>query len=137
MASIIVNNKLEVKGKLSVDRVINETKDGFIITGLFATHNYIEEIYSLSTPRFNITGIEVYRETFGSDDYDIAYHFTAKNLSLKDYMDPSLGFNVGYILLPEEEEAIEKIMYKNDHKVLGDIGEEYKDIYTRDDKEEE
>lgn len=133
MANIIVNNKLTVKGKLTVNRTINEDKTGFIISGIFATHLYHEDIKSLETNRFFISGIEVFSESYGSDDYNINYNFIAKNFKLKDIMDEG----VGYILYFDEMQEIEKEMYKNEHPVLGDIGEEYKDMCKNDDEDEE
>ena len=47
MANIIINNRIVSKGRLSVSRTLNETKDGFIITGTFASHLYYEDIKSL------------------------------------------------------------------------------------------
>lgn len=133
MANIIVNNKMTVKGKISVNRTINEEKNGFIISGIFATHLYLEDIKSLETNRFFVSGIEVYSESFGSDDYNIQYQFVAKNFKLKDIINDG----VGYILYLDEMKQIEEEMYKNEHPVLGDIGEQYKDMYNEDNDDEE
>lgn len=133
MASIIVNNKVKAKGKVSVSRSLNEEKDGFVITGAFSSHLYYEDIKTLETSRFKISGIEVYQESFGSDDFNINYYFIAKKFKLKDIMNDGIGF----ILYGEEMKMIEDEMYKNEHPVLGDIGEEYKYMFIEDDDEEE
>jgi hypothetical protein len=86
---------------------------------------YYESIKTLESERFALSGIEVYQEAFGSDDYDILYYFTAKKLQIKDHMEDGIG----YILYSDEMRMIEEEMYKNDHPILGGIGEEYKDMY--------
>ena len=72
-----------------------------------------------------MSGVEVYQESFGSDDYDILYYFTAKSLMLKDHIEDGIG----YILYSDEMRMIEEEMYKDDHPILGGIGKEYKDMY--------
>lgn len=133
MANIIVNNRIKAKGKISVSRALNEDKDDFIITGAFSSHLYYEDIKSLETSRFKISGIDVYQETFGSDDYNINYYFIAKKFVLKDIIDDGIG----HILYNEEVKMIESEMYKNEHPILGDIGEEYKDMFIKDEEEED
>lgn len=133
MATIIINNELSAKGKLSVSRAINEDKSGFIISGVFASHMYYENIISLETSRFKLSGVEVFEESFGSDDYDILYRFVAKKFALKD----AISDGVGYILYAEEMNMIEEEMYKDDHPILGSIGAQYKDMIVKDEEEED
>ena len=133
MAKIIINNRFSANGKVSVERMLNETKDGFIIAGIFASHLYYEDIKSLESNRFKISGIQVYKESFGSDDYDILYHFMAEKFILKDAMEDGIG----YILYGEEMQQIESEMYKNDHPILGGIGEQYKDMYIKEEDDED
>lgn len=125
MAKIIVNNEVRTNGKLSATRALNEEKNGFIISGVFASHLYYENIKTLESERFALSGVEVYQESFGSDDYDILYYFTAKSLMLKDHIEDGIG----YILYSDEMRMIEEEMYKDDHPILGGIGKEYKDMY--------
>lgn len=133
MAKIIINNRVSANGKLSVSRTLNEAKDGFIISGVFASHLYYEDIKTLESNRFKVSGVEVYQESFGSDDYDILYHFIAQKFILKDTMQDGIGF----ILYGEEMKMIEDEMYKNDHPVLGGIGEEYKDMFVEEGEEDD
>ena len=74
MANIKVNNELVVKGKVSITRKRTEENE-IIIYGSFMTHIYYEEINTLETERYLITGIDVYEEMYGSDDYNIIYNF--------------------------------------------------------------
>lgn len=133
MATIIINDELSAKGKLSVTRALNEEKNGFIIQGVFASHMYYESIKTLETDRFRVAGVHVYQEAFGSDDYNIMYYFTARSFQLKDIMNDG----VGYILYSEEMKMIEDEMYKNDHPILGGIGEQYKDMFIESTEEED
>lgn len=133
MARIIINNRYSANGNLSVSRTLNETKDGFIITGIFASHLYYEDIKSLESERFKVSGVNVYQESFGSDDYNILYYFIADKFISKDVMNNGIG----YILYEEEMQMIEDEMYKNDHPILGNIGEEYKDMIIKKEEENE
>lgn len=133
MANIIINNRVSANGKLSVDRMLNETKDGFIIAGVFASHLYYEDIKSLESNRFKVSGVQVYKESFGSDDYNILYHFIADKFILKDAMQDGIGF----ILYSKEMEMIENEMYKDEHPILGSIGKQYKDMYIKEDDEDD
>lgn len=133
MANIIINNRISANGKLSVDRMLNETKDGFIIAGVFASHLYYEDIKSLESNRFKVSGVQVYKESFGSDDYNILYHFIADKFILKDTMQDGIGF----ILYSKEMEMIENEMYKDEHPILGGIGEQYKDMYIKEEEDDE
>lgn len=143
MAKIIVNDSLQVNGKLSFERsLVNEpfiTSEGeekirqyFKIEGVFSTHLYFDDIEKLETNRFELIDVEVYKEVFGSDDYNILYYFTAKDLEVLGYKQNGAT----YILYGEEMKMIEDEMYKNEHPVLGDIGEEYKDMFVSDDEDE-
>lgn len=134
MAKIIIND-YEVNGHLSIKRSLipaknKDEEDRIIIEGILSTHLYFEDIKTISSPRYNLTGINVYSEQFGSDDYDIIYSFTAEDLEIKGIIKDGITC----ILYPEEMKQIEDIMYKNDHPILGNIGEEYKDIYIKEDK---
>ena len=40
MAKVIINNRINANGKVSVSRTLNEEKNGFIITGVFSSHLY-------------------------------------------------------------------------------------------------
>lgn len=124
MANIKVNNELVVKGKVSITRKRTEENE-IIIYGSFMTHIYYEEIKTLETERYLITGIDVYEEMYGSDDYNIIYNFKAKDIKILGTVIKEYGIST--IVDPEEMDRIEDIMYKNDHSILGDIGEEYKD----------
>ena len=101
MAKLIVNNKFELNGKITVRRTLEN--ENLIIVGSLDTHYYLEEITSLETDRFIIDKIEVFEEVFGSDDFDILYNFKARILKIKGMSNLSI----------EELKAIENVIYKN------------------------
>ena len=91
MAIIRINNEDKNRfGKLSFERTIRYADDGnsktgyFLIQGILATHDYIEDIDTIETERYKLTGVSVHTESFGSNEFDILYHFTCDNLIIKD-----------------------------------------------------
>lgn len=143
MAKIVINEELKVNGKLTFSRELREeeyqdkegvmkTRRFFQISGVLATHLYFDEIHQLDTNRFSLYGVEVYREDFGSDDYNIIYSFVARDIEIHGAEDEG----VKYILLGQEMNMIESEMYKEEHPILGDIGAKYKDMIIVDDESE-
>ena len=111
MAKISVNNQFIVNGILTVRRFKDE--EGIIrIEGSFACHYYFEEINSLTSYRYAVTGIDVVEEIFEADNFDIIYNFTAEAIDNKcDATNLTI----------EEIENIEKGIYGRDGYVLGTI----------------
>lgn len=142
MAKIVINEELRVNGRLTFSRELKEeqyqdaegnikTRKYFEILGMLATHLYFDEIHQLDTTRFSLYGVEVFKEDFGSDDYNIIYSFIAKDIEIHGAEENG----VKYVLLGEEMKMIEDVMYANEHPILGSIGEEFKDMYIDEDKE--
>lgn len=134
MAQLIINNRLYENGNVSFSRGANEEGTGFIITGILSTHLYVDDIESIETPRYKLTGVTVFEESFGSDDYNIHYRFVAERL---DVLGVDAGEGVKMVLLSQEKEWIEEAMYKHDHPILGNIGEEYSTMYIAPEDETE
>jgi hypothetical protein len=90
MANIKINNKLEVKGRLSIVRGIDKAgaTPEIVVSGQLATHKYFEEIFQIETDRFLLKGVEIIQESVGSEDFDIFYSFVAKSLEFKGDMSP-------------------------------------------------
>lgn len=90
MATLKINNSIEVKGKVSFSHSISPsetddkqwTDDGII--GTLVTHQYIDDINSIESDRYLLTDCTVYKESFGSDDFDIVYNFIADTCVVKD-----------------------------------------------------
>lgn len=90
MATLKINNSIEVKGKVSFSHSISPsetddkqwTDDGII--GTLVTHQYIDDINSIESDRYLLTDCTVYKESFGSDDFDIVYNFIAETCVVKD-----------------------------------------------------
>ena len=90
MATLKINNSIEVKGKVSFSHSISPseidekqwTDDG--IMGTLVMHQYIDDIDSIESDRYLLTNCTVYKESFGSDDFDIVYNFIAESCMVKD-----------------------------------------------------
>lgn len=53
-----------------------ELEDDIVITrGKLAIHEYIEDISMIETDRFILMGVDVVKEVFGTNDYNILYEF--------------------------------------------------------------
>lgn len=108
MAEIKVNTEKFVNGRLTIERekFQNDNNEIHVITkGLFTTHEYFEEIHTLESERYLLQGIEVIKENFGSNDYDIGYEFLIGNLIIKEDYIPN-----------EIKELIEAMEYEKEDK---------------------
>lgn len=108
MAEIKVNTEKFVNGRLTIareKRQVSNEESQILIKGLFTTHEYFEEIHTLESERYLLQGVEVIKESFGSNDYDIGYEFLIGNLIVKEDYIPN-----------EIKELIEAIEYENENK---------------------
>lgn len=80
MSKIKVNNKVDVEGRFSVEIYRDTNMNPPILhrEGVFITEDapYFEEITSLQSKCYYIEGIDVYKETAGSEDRSRGYEFT-------------------------------------------------------------
>lgn len=108
MANIKVNKEIFVNGKLAIEReaIENESGENTIVTkGAFTTHDYFEEIHTLESERYLLQNIEVYKEHFGSNDYDIGYEFLIGSLTIKeDYIPQEIKNLIEAIKYEDEQE---------------------------------
>ena len=75
---------------------------GTSINGILAVHDYIEEIHTIESERYLLNDVTVYKESFGSNEYMILYHFVADDLEIKeDVLDEDIKWLI-------EEESIER-----------------------------
>ena len=87
MAQIKINKDRFVEGKFTVKQRLVEDEKGngnVVVHGIFSTHDYIEELNTLESERYLLIGVKVFEETFGTNDYEITYEFTAESLTIKD-----------------------------------------------------
>ena len=80
MAQIKINKDRFVEGKFTVKQRLVEDEKGngnVVVHGIFSTHDYIEELNTLESERYLLLGVKVFEETFGTNDYEITYDFTA------------------------------------------------------------
>jgi hypothetical protein len=85
MAKIIINGTKEILGKLSIARAADFSKNPVEVSvgGQLSTHRYFEEIDSIETDRYKVTGVMVFQENYGSEDFDVVYSFTAEKFVVK------------------------------------------------------
>lgn len=85
MSDIKVNDKLMVDGKFSVAAKLDSSVNPpvVVIGGVFQSADYIEEITKLENERYIVSGIKVSQESFGSEEEDIYYEFTAAAIKVK------------------------------------------------------
>lgn len=93
MAQIIVNGRKVIDGKVSVSRTLDRSGEEprLIIQGYLMTKEYIEEIYMIETDRFAIYDVDVFQESFGSEEDDIVYTFVAQKFLLREELDEGGG----------------------------------------------
>ena len=136
MALIRVNgNEENLLGAVSFDRQMayDEVGEptGMVISGLLATHEYIEEIYEIESERYLLTDVSVYKESFGSNEYMILYYFTAKDLTVKqDVVDDDIKWLIEEDTIAEEiknREWYHAYVRTEAYKEVEKLAEKYKD----------
>lgn len=89
---VVINGEKRVGGWISFsmkqnpekrDVLSSETYNQILMDGSLITRLYIADIKTLETRRFFIEGIEVYQESFDSNNDDISYLFRAKSIRIK------------------------------------------------------
>lgn len=81
-------------------------EDIIMTRGQLAIHEYIEDIHSIETDRYMFVGIDVVKEVFGTNDYNILYEFEITN---------EIGFKVKEEYLTDSQrKEIENQEYKDD-----------------------
>lgn len=82
MAKILItkgnNEVIETQGKMTFETVKRFDEDGevyFETIGQLAIHEYIDHIECIESARYLLKGVDVYREVFGTDDFNILYEF--------------------------------------------------------------
>jgi uncharacterized protein YheU (UPF0270 family) len=83
MAKILITTDnqevIETQGKMTFETVKRFDEDGdayFETIGQLAIHEYIDHIVSIESARYLLKGVDVYREVYGTDDFNILYEFT-------------------------------------------------------------
>lgn len=89
MALIRINQSGEnTIGAVSFERtaVYNEKGRavGAEIKGVMTIHDYIEDVFHIETERYILNNVHVYKETFGTNEFMILYHFIAEDLIVKE-----------------------------------------------------
>ena len=93
MAKILITTGdgevIETQGKMTFETIKKEDEHGdiyFETIGQLAIHEYIVDIDKIESARYLLENVDVYREVYGTDDFNILYEFTANgvNVSVKE-----------------------------------------------------
>ncbi len=83
MAKILITKGneevIETQGKMTFETIKKYDEEGdvyFETIGQLAIHEYIDDIASIESARYLLKGVDVYREVYGTDDFNILYEFT-------------------------------------------------------------
>ena len=82
MAKILITTGdgeiIETQGKMTFEAIKREDENGesyFETIGQLAIHEYIADIEKIESARYILEGVDVYREVYGTDDFNILYEF--------------------------------------------------------------
>lgn len=86
MSKLLINDSIELDGKFTIEQEANKSVKPVIIykRGILEINSYIEDIYKLENDKYVVTGIDVYREIFASEENSIGYEFTYKDYKRKE-----------------------------------------------------
>lgn len=86
MNEIIRVNGEEVVGKFSVNKSVDysKTPPRIVLDGILSCERYFEEIDTIESDNLIIDGVNVYSESFGSQDKNIVYNFKAEEIEVKE-----------------------------------------------------
>lgn len=86
MSNLKINNEIELNGRFTVERKKDINANPVIIyrTGVLEIPKYIDEIKTIENDKYKINGINVYKETFVSEEDYIAYEFKFNEIFIKD-----------------------------------------------------
>lgn len=86
MSNLKINNEIELNGRFTVERKKDVNANPVIIyrTGVLEIPKYIDEIKTIENDKYKINGINVYKETFVSEEDYIAYEFKFDEIFIKD-----------------------------------------------------
>lgn len=89
MAKILITTGdgevIETQGKMTFETIKREDEDGdtyFETIGQLAIHEYIVDINKIESARYLLENVDVYREVYGTDDFNILYEFTANGIDV-------------------------------------------------------
>ena len=135
MALIRINKEEEnLLGAVSFDREAIYGDDGRVkgmsISGILAIHEYVDEINAIESERYKLDDVEVYKESFGSNEYTILYYFTAEHLDIKpDNVNDDIKWLIEEDTIAEEiknREWFHAYVYNDAYKEVEKLADKYK-----------
>ena len=80
MSLMLINGKVEANGEMSFSQEIID--NNIIFEGIVSLDVYEQEIETIETDFAILSGIDVTKEMFGTDDNVVVYRFTAQSLHI-------------------------------------------------------
>lgn len=82
MSLMLINGKAEANGEMSFSQEIID--NNIIFEGIVSLDVYEQEIETIETDFAILSGIDVTKEMFGTDDNVVVYRFTAQSLHIDE-----------------------------------------------------
>lgn len=80
MNQILINDNYKAFGEMSVKQY--KSGGSIIVEGILQLNQYFDDIQTIQTDSFLVTGVDVQSEAFGTNDTNIIYTFIAKALNI-------------------------------------------------------
>lgn len=78
MTNFIINDELYAVGEMSMNQEL--VNGQIVVNGVMQLDMYIPDIKFIKTDTFGIFGVNVLKESFGTSDKNVIYHFTANSI---------------------------------------------------------
>lgn len=80
MTDFVINNEIYAKGEMTIQQEL--LNNNIVIKGIMELDTYIEDIKIIETRMFYVAGVQVTKETFGTNDKKIVYEFIATGFGI-------------------------------------------------------
>lgn len=80
MTQFLINGKDYANGEMSVSQRLDNGK--IVVHGQMSLNKYFEEIFTIDTSIYGISGVTVIAEAFGTTDSNVVYEFIATTLQI-------------------------------------------------------
>lgn len=88
MSKIMINSSIPIEGEFSwsIEKSLNSHGGVDIVAidgALTSKCGYLPEITQIENERYVLAGVNVYKESFGSEEDDMVYYFHAKTYGMR------------------------------------------------------
>lgn len=84
MSMIRINDSFDIEGKFSFEVSYDRGKNPVIteISGIITARGYLPDVRTIENERYRLGGVFVYKESYGSEEDEMAFHFVAKTFAI-------------------------------------------------------